>query len=75
MLEQISRLTLEMPQETHVYLKVIAEKSGVTLKQLILNHLPTPRMGVKEKIDDSWEELFEETLLEMDPLLQRLATK
>lgn len=75
-MNELSRYTIDMPREQHVYLKMLAELSGVTLKEMVMNNLPAPEIEFRNELETTaWGELIEKTMVELDPLLQRLADR
>jgi hypothetical protein len=43
------RLTVDFPVEQHTYIKMMAAKEGVSMRQFIIEHLPRPQLGKTEK--------------------------
>lgn len=75
-MNETCRYTIDMPKEQHVFLKMLAEMSGISLKEIVMNHLPAPQVEFREELQSQgWGELIENTMIELDPLLQRLADR
>ncbi|HEX4840317.1 MAG TPA: hypothetical protein VFU89_07755 [Rhabdochlamydiaceae bacterium] len=74
------RLTIDVPVAQHTYIKMLATKEGVTLRQFVIEHLPTlqTKKGKKKGKDlpkDEFDELLENLLDEKAPVLKRLSKK
>lgn len=74
------RLTIDFPIKQHTYLKMLAAKEGVSLRQFIIEHLPClDEHGKKKKprsaSDSKFDELLREFLVEKTPMLKRLSKK
>ncbi len=74
------RLTIDFPVEQHTYLKMLAAKEGVSLRQFVIEHLPgLDDHGKKKKrrnaSDSEFDELLKEFLVEKAPMLKRLSKK
>lgn len=46
--QQTVRLTIDFPANQHTYIKMLAAKEGVSLRQFVIEHLPNLKKG-KEK--------------------------
>lgn len=42
--EETVRLTVDFPVEQHIYIKMMAAKEGVSMRQYIIEHLPSPNL-------------------------------
>jgi hypothetical protein len=74
------RLTIDVPAKQHTYIKMLAAREGVSLREFVIAHLPTleKRKGKKKHKDvtkDEFDELLEELVVEKAPVLKRLAKK
>jgi len=74
------RLTIDVPAQQHTYIKMLAAKEGVSLRQFVIEHLPTlERKKSKKKHKDidknEFDELLDDLLIEKAPVLKRLAKK
>jgi hypothetical protein len=74
------RLTIDFPVEQHTYIKMLAAKEGVSLRQFVIEHLPgldEPKSKKKHKnaSDKEFDELLKEFLIEKGPMLKRLSKK
>jgi len=41
------RLTIDFPVDQHTYIKMLAAKEGVSLRQFVIEHLPNLEKGKK----------------------------
>ncbi len=73
------RLTIDFPASQHTYIKMLAAKEGVTLRQFVIEHLPKLEAKGKKKhkdaSDEEFDELLREFLVEKAPMLKRLSKK
>ena len=72
------RLTIDFPANQHKYIKILAAKEGVTLRQFVLEHLPGSEKSRKKHKDienDNFDGLLKDFLVEEAPMLKRLAKK
>ena len=74
------RLTIDFPTQQHTYLKMLAAKEGVSLRQFVIEHLPNldkgkPKKKHKNIEKDDFDELLKELLIEKASVLKRLAKK
>ena len=72
------RFTVDLPEEQHTWLKMMAAKAGKSLKQFVIEHLPSPYTGdgteptiKKEKFDT----LLEGILTDYKSSLKSLADR
>jgi Antitoxin ParD len=74
------RLTIDFPAEQHTYIKMLAAKEGVSLRQFVIEHLPglddaKSKKKQKNASDEEFDELLKEFLVEKAPMLKRLSKK
>ncbi len=74
------RLTIDFPAKQHTYLKMLAAKEGITLRQFVIEHLPNLNMHKKKKMakdiqNDEFDDLLEEFVREKAAPFKRLAKK
>jgi hypothetical protein len=73
------RLTIDFPANQHTYIKMLAAKEGVSLKQFVIEHLPNLETAGKRKhkeaSDVEFDALLKEFLIEKAPMLRRLSKK
>jgi len=74
------RLTIDFPAEQHTYIKMLAAKEGVSLRQFVIERLPGLRDEKNKKkhknaTDKEFDELLKEFLVEKAPMLKRLSKK
>lgn len=71
------RLTIDFPLDQHTYIKMLAAKEGVSLRQFVIEHLPNLEKGKKHKDikKDEFDELLKELLVEKSDALKRLSKK
>jgi uncharacterized protein (DUF1778 family) len=72
------RLTIDVPVDQHTYIKMLATAEGVSLRQFVIEHLPSPETkAVKHKRipKRKFNKLLKEFLDEKAPMLKRLADK
>ncbi len=74
------RLTIDFPADQHTYIKMLAAKEGLSLRQFVIEHLPNLDKGKRKKrhkdIDqDEFDELLKDLLIKKAPVLKRLAKK
>lgn len=73
------RLTIDFPFNQHKYIKTLASIEGVSLKQFVIEHLPSLEKKSKKKhkdaSDEEFDTLLKEFLIEKAPMLKRLAKK
>lgn len=73
------RLTVDFPVEQHIYIKMLAAKKGISMRQFIIEHLPSPelkktkkKMTVKKtKFDALLDEIMTEYADELRSLSKR----
>jgi hypothetical protein len=71
------RLTIDIPERQHTYIKMLAAGEGVSLRQFVIERLPGVQKKKKHKdaSDKKFNKLLEEFLDEKAPMLKRLAKK
>ena len=74
------RLTIDFPIEQHTYIKMLAAKEGVSLRQFVIEHLPglneaKTKKNHKNASDKEFDALLKEFLVEKAPMLKRLSKK
>lgn len=72
------RLTVDFPVEQHTYIKMMAAKEGVSMRQFIIEHLPSPEIKKgkkgaikKAKFDKLLDEIMTEYVDELRSLSKR----
>ena len=76
--ESTVRFTVDFPQEQHTLLKMLAAKEGKSLRQFVIEHLPSPYAGEdrEPKIDkEKFNMLLEDILTEYKAELKNLADR
>ena len=74
------RLTIDFPADQHTYIKMLAAKEGVSLRQFVIERLPglnEPKSKKKHKnaSDKEFDTLLKEFLIDKAPMLKRLSKK
>ncbi len=74
------RLTIDFPMRQHTYIKMLAAKEGVTLRQFVIEHLPGLDEGKRKKThkkasDKEFDKLLKDFLVKKAPMLKRLSKK
>lgn len=74
------RLTIDFPARQHIYIKMLAAKEGVSLRQFVIEHLPNldntkGKKKSKNASDKEFDKLLKEFLVEKAPMLKRLSKK
>jgi hypothetical protein len=72
------RLTIDFPIDQHTYIKMLATAEGMSLRQFVIEHLPSPEQPVakhKKIPKRKFNKLLREFLDEKAPMLKRLADK
>ena len=74
------RLTIDFPVKQHTYIKMLAAKEGVSLRQFVIEHLPgleetKSKKKHKNAGDKEFDTLLKEFLVEKAPMLKRLSKK
>jgi hypothetical protein len=74
------RLTIDFPARQHTYIKMLAAKEGVSLRQFVIEHLPgldetKSKKKHKNASDKEFDVLLKKFLVEKAPMLKRLSKK
>lgn len=72
------RLTIDFPIHQHIYIKMLAAKEGISLRQFVIEHLPSLEKNKKKHKDiekDEFDELLKDLLIQKADVLKRLAKK
>lgn len=72
------RLTIDVPTDQHTYIKTLAAAEGLSLRQFVIEHLPSPekkRVKHKKIPKRKFNKLLKEFLVEKAPMLKRLSDK
>ena len=72
------RFTIDFPVDQHTYIKMLAAKNGVSLREFVIQHLPNLEKGKKKHKDiekDEFDELLKELLVGKADVLKRLSRK
>lgn len=73
------RLTIDFPAEQHTYIKMLATMEGVSLRQFVIERLPSLEKKEKKKHkninEDKFEKLLDEFVHEKSKMLKRLAKR
>lgn len=74
------RLTIDFPIAQHTYIKMLAAKKGVSLRQFVIEHLPgldeaKGKKKHKNASEKEFDALLKEFLVEKAPMLKRLSKK
>lgn len=73
------RLTIDFPAEQHAYLKMLAAKKGISMRQYVIEALSknVDSEGVKntDLSKNKFKKLLNQTIEEHDDVLKRLADK
>jgi hypothetical protein len=76
--DETVRLTIDFPADQHTYLKMLAAKEGMSLRQFVIEHLPNLNKGQKKcqyVEQDEFDQLLKELLVEKAEMLKRLSKK
>lgn len=77
-IQKTVRLTIDFPADQHIYIKMLAAKDGVSLRQFVIEHLPSLENSKKKHKDienDKFDELLKDLLVEKASVLKRLSKK
>ena len=72
------RLTIDFPVDQHTYIKMLATKEGISLRQFVIEHLPSldeTKKHRKDLANDQFDELLKDLLVEKADVLKRLSKK
>lgn len=72
------RLTIDFPADQHKYIKMLAAKESISLRQFVMEHLPSldkckKRQSIVEH--DEFDDLLKELLVEKSDLLRKATRK
>lgn len=76
--KQTIRLTVDFPIEQHIYIKMMAAREGISMRQFIMEHLPAPdlkktKKGNVKKV--KFDSLLHEIITEYADELRSLSKK
>ena len=72
------RLTIDIPTDQHTYIKMLATVEGISLRQFVIAHLPSPEKasGRSKRIPKrKFNKLLKEFIHEKASMLKSLADK
>ncbi|HXF29088.1 MAG TPA: hypothetical protein VN457_04500 [Chlamydiales bacterium] len=70
------RLTIDFPIDQHTYIKMLAAKDGISLRQYVIEHLPSLHKKKSTNLaKDEFDDLLKEMLIEKAAVLKRLSKK
>lgn len=72
------RLTVDFPVEQHTYIKMMAAKEGISMRQFIIQHLPAPDLQkIKKKTvkQTKFNALLDEIMTEYADELRSLSQR
>ena len=70
------RFTIDLPSDQHIYIKMLAAKDGISMRQYVIEHLPT--LHKKKDLDlpqDEFDDLLKDMLVEKAAVLKRLSKR
>lgn len=76
--QETVRLTIDFPAGQHTFIKMLAAKEGISLRQFVIEHLPSVEKVKKkhnEIENDEFDELLRQLLVEKAAVLKRLSKK
>jgi uncharacterized protein (DUF1778 family) len=73
--ENTVRFTIDLPIDQHKYIKMMATIEGISLRQFVIDRLPSPEASLKEISRDDFRQLMLEFTEENHTILERLAKK
>ncbi|MBA2368106.1 MAG: hypothetical protein H0V82_03675 [Candidatus Protochlamydia sp.] len=76
--KQTVRLTVDFPVEQHIYIKMMAAKEGISMRQFIIEHLPAPELKKSKKANvkkKKFNALLEEIMTEYADELRSLSKR
>ena len=74
----INGITIDFPADQHTHIKTLATAEGLSLRQFVIEHLPSPeKKGAKHKKipKGKFNKLLKKFLVEKAPMLKRLSDK
>ncbi len=72
------RLTIDFPLDQHIYIKMLAAKEGISLRQFVIQHLPNLNSETEKHDEiqtDDFDLLLKNLLVEKAAVLKRLSKK
>ena len=69
------RLTIDFPLEQHFYLKMLALKENISLKEFVTRHLPAPVIDQNKSREDNFNSLMNELMSDYSNMLKNLAVR
>ena len=72
------RLTVDFPVEQHTFIKMMAAKEGISMRQFIIEHLPSPKLKRTKKgtvKKNKFETLLNEIMTEYADELRSLSNR
>jgi hypothetical protein len=67
------RLTIDFPIDQHTYIKTLAAAEGLSLRQFVIEHLPSPeKKKRKAKTTPSWENITPEMAEWAEAIVKRV---
>lgn len=76
--QETVRLTVDFPAEQHTFIKMMAAKEGVSMRQFIIEHLPSPNLKKIKKgtvKETKFKALLEEIMTEYADELRSLSKR
>lgn len=78
--DETIRFTVDLPVKQHKYLKMLAAKEGVSLREYVIGHLPSLETNKAKKkhknaSDEEFDALLKDFLKDKAPMLKRLSKK
>ncbi len=76
--QETVRLTIDFPADQHTYIKMLAAKEGISLRQFVIEHLPDLEKNKRKHKDlekNEFNKLLKELLIDKAHVLKRLAKK
>ena len=67
------RLTIDFPIEQHFYLKMLAMKENISLKEFVTRHLPSPVMDQNKSREENFNALMSELMTNYSGMLKNLS--
>lgn len=77
-LHETVRFTVDFPADQHMYIKMMAAREGITMRQFVIDHLPRPKLRrqVKEAVKKrKFNTLLDEIMTEYADELKSLSKK
>lgn len=67
------RLTIDFPVEQHFYLKMLALKENISLKEFVTRHLPSPPIDQNKSREENFNSLMSELMSDYSGMLRNLS--